>query len=347
MGSSDATRTLNWAHGSLSVQRLGAMLAPVRFDLPSGRSAEPLHIAPWAEDGTVSQDELAAMPPILRRLRGEWPCVPFGADEPESLSQDWPTSMGRASPLLSGAPPHGESSNFEWNWESGARDHLCLSLDYPEQHPVARVERDIIPDPQATAVELVLRITPRRNCYLPLGLHPTFALPAKARAARIHPPASKQIRSYPGSLDPGAEIFAPDAVFNELTNAPDHKGGLMDASRVPFDAAGEDLLQLVGVEQGQISLDNHTEKYRVTLRWNAEHFPSLLIWFSNRGRQQMPWLGRHTALGLEPICSAFDLGAAIANSANPIAASGVPTSIPLRAGEVFETRYQIAADDLS
>lgn len=347
MESSDATRTLDWAHGSLTVQRLGAMLAPVRFDLPSGQSVEPLHIAPWAEDGTVNQDELATLPPILQRLRGEWPCVPFGADEPESLSRDWHASMGRVSPLPSDAPPHGESSNFEWNWEASACDRFCLSLDYPEEHPVARVEREIIPDPRAAAVDLVLRITPRRNCNLPIGLHPTFALPAETGAGRINPPAAKHIRSYPGSLEPGADIFAPDMAFNELTKAPNHSGGTMDASCVPFDAAGEDLLQLVGVEQGQVSLDNHTEKYRVILRWNVEHFPSLLVWFSNRGRQHVPWLGRHTALGLEPVCSAFDLGAAIANSANPITVQGVPTSFPFRAREVFETRYKIAIDDLN
>lgn len=343
----DEVRTLRWAHGSLTVQRLGAMLAPVRFDLPSGRMVEPLHIAPWADDGTISDVELAALPPILHRLRGDWPCVPFGADEPERLSPEWAASMGRRFPLPANPPPHGESSNCKWNWEPKGDGRLCLSLDYPDDHPIARVERDVIPDPDAAAVNLVLRIMPRANCQLPLGLHPTFALPPLAGSASIMPPHAKQIRSYPGSLEPGGDIFAPNAVFTNLTEAPDHKGQAMDASSIPFEQPGEDLLQLVGVDDGRVSLDNHAGGYRATLSWNAEHFPSLLIWYSNRGRQQSPWLGRHSALGLEPVCSAFDLGAAIAIGDNPIAQQGVPTSIPLRAGEVFQTHYRIAADDLA
>lgn len=343
----DESRSLRWAHGSLTVQRLGAMLAPVLFDLPSGRTAEPLYIAPWADDGTANDDELAALPPILRRLRGEWPCVPFGADEPDSLADGWESSMGRRLPLPANPPPHGESSNAEWNWEVAGRDRLCLSLDYSDEHPIARVERDVIPSADATAVDIVLRIMPRVDCQLPLGLHPTFALPSMAGAASIIPPHSKQIRSYPGSLEPGADIFVPDAAFSRLADAPDQRGGAMDASRVPFDTPGEDLLQLVGVEEGQVSLDNHDGGYRVTLSWNAEHFPSLLIWYSNRGRQDAPWLGRNTALGLEPVCSAFDLGAAIATSDNPIARLGVPTSYPLQAGKVFQTNYSIAAGDLA
>jgi len=342
----DETRTLRWAHGSLRVQRLGAMLGPVRFDLPSGRMVEPLHIAPWAEDGTISDVELSSLPPILHRLRGEWPCVPFGADEPENLALEWSDSMGRRLPLPGNPPPHGESSNCEWNWEAEGGDRLCLSLDYPNDHPIARVERDVIPDPDATAVNLVLRITPRANCQLPLGLHPTFALPPLAGSASIMPPHAKQIRSYPGSLEPEGDIFAPNAVFTNITDAPDHTGQAMDASSVPFEQPGEDLLQLVGVDEGRVSLKNHAGGYRATLSWNAEHFPSLLIWYSNCGRQQAPWLGRHTALGLEPVCSAFDLGAAIATCDNPIAKQGVLTSFSLRADEVFETHYRIAADDL-
>jgi hypothetical protein len=67
------------------------MLAPVRFDLPDGRSVQPMHIPPWANENR-SPD----LPPILRGLRGEWPCVPFGAgtasaDNPIAL-QGTPTS---------------------------------------------------------------------------------------------------------------------------------------------------------------------------------------------------------------------------------------------------------------
>jgi len=337
MESSESFRSLNWAYGSLTVQRLGAMLAPVRFDLPDGRSVYPMHIPPWADESLS-----ANLPPILRGLRGEWPCVPFGADEPQTLSAEWHSSMGQPSPLPPNTPTHGESSNCLWDWLNADDRRLALHLSYPDDHSIAWVEREIIPDLNAPAIDCVLRVMPRTDCRLPIGLHPTFAVPRMTGSARVTAPSANHIRSYPGSLEPGADIFQADAVFDHLTNAPDHSGGQIDASRLPFEAPGEDLLQLVGVEEGFAALDNHEAGYRATLTWNAEQFPSLLIWYSNRGRQHPPWNGRHTALGLEPICSTFDLGAGIASADNPIARQGTPTSHSFLAGKVFETLYRIA-----
>ena len=344
MGSSDTTqtadgRTLHWAHGSLTVQQLGAMLAPVRFDLPDGRSVQPMHIPPWADEKLP-----LGLPPILQGLRGEWPCVPFGADEPERLSADWHSSMGQPSLLSSNAPPHGESSNCLWDWKHAGGDRLTLHLDYPANHPIAWVEREIIPDPNAPAIDCILRTMPRTDCCLPIGLHPTFALPADGGSARIITPSAKHVRSYPGSLEPGADIFEADSVFNDLVEAPANKGGTIDASRVPFGSPGEDLLQLIDIAEGFAALDNQGGGYRVTLTWNAEHFPSLLIWYSNRGRQHEPWNGRHTALGLEPICSAFDLGAGIASVSNPIASQGTRTCFSFRGGKLFQSRYRISGE---
>ena len=57
-----------------------------------------------------------------------------------------------------------------------------------------------------------------------------------------------------------------------------------------------------------VALANEADGYRVRLTWQKEHFPSLLLWISNRGRKMPPWNGRHLALGMEPICSPFGLG---------------------------------------
>jgi hypothetical protein len=73
-----------WAHGVAAVQGLGGMLGPVTFLLPDGRQVSPLHVAPWFDEpGRRDQ------PPILQELRGEWPCVPFGADGPRVLPEGW------------------------------------------------------------------------------------------------------------------------------------------------------------------------------------------------------------------------------------------------------------------
>lgn len=340
----DESRALDWAHGSLCVQRLGAMLGPVQFNLPNGQAVEPLHVAPWADDQSVSEHKLSTFPGILRRLRGEWPCVPFGADEPDDLMPDWQAHAGQFSPLSAEAPPHGESSNEIWSWMETTDDQLSLSLTYPADHPISWVEREIIPDPEMSAVDMVLRIMPGRDCALPIGLHPTFTLPSMPGMVRIITPTANHIRSYPGSLESGAEIFAPDQVFSSLADAPTNVGGILDASSVPFETAGEDVVQIVGVKSGRAALENREAGYRVKLDWNAEHFPSLLLWFSNRGRQHTPWLSRHVALGMEPICSAFDLGAGMSCGDNPISASGTPTCYRFSKGHVFETRYRLSVE---
>ena len=90
---SDDYRGLGWEHGALAVQRLGAMLAPLTFVLADGRQVTPLQVAPWA--GEPGAEDL---PGILRRLRGEWPCVPFGYSVPgEGWPADWAALIaGRA-----------------------------------------------------------------------------------------------------------------------------------------------------------------------------------------------------------------------------------------------------------
>ena len=338
MNTCDAYRGLGWAHGALTVQRHGAMLAPLTFLLADGRQVSPMHVAPWAgEAGTE------ALPGILQRLRGEWPCVPFGYSVPGDASPpDWAKLLG---PAAADEEVHGHSSNHAWEWETGDGASLRLSIAYPADSPVERLVRTITPDPQAPTVDMTLTVVVRADCRLPLGLHPTFRLPTASGAARIEPARFDHGRTYPGSVEPGREIFAVDGRFTNLATVPGRGGGVRDASRVPLAVDTEELLQLNLID-GAVALANEAEGYRVRLSWQKEHFPSLLLWYSNRGRTAAPWSGRHVALGMEPICSPFGLGPATALADNPIAKSGTPTAREFKAGEAFVTRYRIEAEAL-
>jgi hypothetical protein len=334
---SDAYRGLGWAHGALTVQRLGAMLAPVTFVLPNGRQVNPMHVAPWAEEpGT---DDL---PGILQRLRGEWPCVPFGYSVPgDGFTPQWARLMRAAAP---NEEIHGHSSNALWNWENADGKSLKMSIDYPSDSPVDSLERTITPDPANPAVDIELKVRVRAHCRLPIGLHATFRLPAVLGGAHIEPAKSSEGRTYPGTLEPDAPLFAIDKGFTSLSAVPARDGTMVDASRVPLTMDTEELLQLNNL--GSITLANEIDGYRVRLIWQQEHFPSLLLWMSNRGRRMPPWSGRHVALGLEPICSPFGLGQATALADNPLARSGTPTAHSFSAGEDFVTRYRLEAEAL-
>ena len=337
-GGGDAYRGLGWAHGALTVQRLGAMLAPVTFVLADGRQVSPFHIAPWADE-----PDSEALPGILRKLRGEWPCVPFGYSVPaDGWPEEWSRVMGEPEP---GEEAHGHSSNHDWTWIEGDVRSLSLALDYPTSSPVARVERTVTPDPAAPAVDIEFTIIVRRACQLPIGLHPVFRLPAQAGAAELELGAFDHGRTYPSDIEPGAPLFARDATFANLSAVPARAGGTVDASRLPLAADTEELLQVQGLD-GTVALANHEEGYRVRLSWQKEHFPSLLLWYSNRGRKASPWNGRHVSIGIEPICSPFGLGPATALADNPVARSGTRTALEFKPDQPFTTRYRIEAAPL-
>ena len=62
------------------------MLAPITFVLADGRQVNPMQVAPWAQ-------EPEKVDGVLKRLRGDWPCIPFGMS-PES-SEGWPEDWAK------------------------------------------------------------------------------------------------------------------------------------------------------------------------------------------------------------------------------------------------------------
>lgn len=323
-------RAIAWAHGMASVQALGGMLGPVTFLLPDGRQVSPLHVAPWFDDPTRKDQ-----PPILQELRGEWPCVPFGTDAPRALPEGWSAS---GETFEGAGTPHGHSSNAEWVFTETAPDRIALTCDYPETHPIRRLTRTIAADPQAPALDITLTVETRRPCRLPIGLHPTLRLPLDARA-RLEPPGFHHGRTFPLDVEPGQGLLQPGATFTALAAIPKRDGTTISLTHLPLAENTEELVQLCGVTGG-FRL-HHPEGWHVTLDWDTQHFPSLLLWISNRGRAYAPWNSRHVALGVEPVNAAFDLGPAVSTAPNPISAAGIATAQSFHPDQPFTTRYRI------
>ena len=327
-------RSLVWQHGVVSIEGLGGMLGPTLFVLPDGRQVAPFQIAPWADEPGGEE-----LPGILKRLRGEWPCVPFGADADRPPADGWPGSRAATTVDLF---PHGFSSNNVWRFEAEADGSIVLSIDYPEGHPIRGLRRTVTPDPGGAALDFTLEIDVRADCALPLGLHPSFRLPAKVGAMRIEVGSNVTGMTFPVPVD-ASSIFSQGALLEPWHDVPLVGGGQLDVRQVPLAQATEELVQLLDMP-GHAALWNSAEGYRVRLSWNKEHYPSALLWFSNRGRTMAPWNGRHLALGLEPICAAFDLGQQVSSAENPISRRGIATARAFRAGEHFVTSYRIEVE---
>ena len=327
-------QSLAWAHGVVTLEALGGMIGATAFVLPSGRQVSPLHIAPW-----WGEDPGPEVPAILRGLRGEWPCVPFGADAPRDLGPDWPD--GGVS--FAGAEvPHGHGSHANWAFVPAGADCIEMACLYPDNHPIRELRRSVRPDPACAALDITLTVSARRACRLPIGLH-TLRLP-EAGTVDLVPPDFREGRVFPVPFEP-TSLLKPGAVFRSLGSVPTLTGGSLSLTRLPFAGRNEELVQLCSVS-GDFVLRYSGEGFQVRLSWDSEHFPSVLLWLSNRGRTEAPWNSRHLALGIEPVCSAFDLGPALSGGANPIATSGTATARDFAPESDFTTRYRIAVEPL-
>lgn len=323
---------MSWGGGELEVQSLGGMLGRVRFRLPSGRFVSPLHEPPWS-----AEPEAAALPPLLRDFRGEWPCVPFGAARPVGkLSAEWRDVHWSESE----GPAHGHASNAHWELVEQSASGITLQVTYPEQHPVRRLRRGIRPRPSEPGLDLELEIEARVNVRLPIGLHPVFRLSGRTRGTHLKPGAFQFGLTFPGDFEPGADLLAPGATFSSLQAVPTVCDSAIDLLRLPLERKWENLVQLCGMD-GCFELYHQAEDYHVRLEWEAGQFPSCMLWFSNRGRADFPWNGRHVALGVEPINSAFDLGTTVSNASNPIRQRGISTSLELAADQIWSTTYAL------
>lgn len=285
--------TVAWAHGEFTLQALGGMLAPVRFDLGAGHSLSPMQIAPWGEENDP------ALPGILRRLRGEWPCVPFGRTSvPEGVP------AGYAVRAADDCWDHGFASHHEWKLVERGAAHLHVAIDYPADSPVRRLERIVTADPRRPTLSVELRIHARAPARIPVALHPTFAVPPSGLV--LQPPRNTGLFSYPLPAESGVSRLRPEA-RSDAINALATADGTLDASRLPLTGATEELLQIKDCA-GAFVLRYPGQRAELALQWDTALLPDVMLWISNGGRAYAPWSGRHFALGVEPVNGFFDLG---------------------------------------
>lgn len=284
---------LNWRYGEAELRALGGLLGPVNFRLEDGRQIQPMYIAPWADEPNI-----ADLPPLLRDLRGELPCAPFGRT-------DLPAGMGDWTPCDPGDDwEHGYSANQPWSLLSTDAHHIRIGIDYPGDSAILRLERQITADPDAPALDISLTIWARSDVTLPVALHPTFRVPPEGVA--VKPGRFSKAVAYPVPAEPGVSRLASNGITADLAAFP-ALSGTLDLTHLPLPVKTEELLQLIDCAP-PFSLYYDKEGVEISLSWDQQQLPDVMLWVSNGGRAGFPWNGRNYALGVEPVNGVFDLG---------------------------------------
>ncbi|MBA0217247.1 hypothetical protein H4F33_00850 [Pectobacterium brasiliense] len=299
----------------------GGILTSLRYKTSVLPPREVLYRAPWLDDVAAC----ANLPPLMQRLAGEWVAVPFGHS-----SQDGEGFFHHAS--------HGLPVNGEWQVTSQKENVIQLQFLFAEDFPLTRLTREVtLQDDGRACFRLIVEA--RRECRFPIGLHPIFPIGNDAGDVILTAENMQSGLVYPEAPEPGISQLRPLARFNSLATVPTVSGNVMNLQRLPLAEATEEIVQLLSPVSA-ISLHYPAQQHRVTLRWDTQSLPHCLLWFSNGGRAYAPWNGRNRCLGVEPICSAWDLGPKSLKE-NPIAAQGYATNQQITPENPLKIDYQL------
>lgn len=312
----------SWAFASDRVEafvtRDGGHLAPLRFKTSRG-VVEPMAVAPWHGERLPAGIDL-----VLRPLRGDFFCAPFGGN-----AKPW---RGRK------LPAHGESASLRWTSPEIRSNDQGVEFR-------ATMEGRLLPGTLTKSISLKAGET---NVYcrhtlagfsgpLCLGHHAMLAFPPERGPGLVSLGPWREGRVCPEPMeDPkngGYFSLRTGAPFQTLERVPLADGGHADLSVYPSREGFEDLV-MVSARAGH------------PLGWTAVSFPkagwlwfalkdptvlaSTILWHSNGGRHYPPWDGRHRrVLGLEEVTSYFHYGQAPSAAPNPLSRKGVPTVLRL------------------
>jgi hypothetical protein len=315
------------SHVHANLTRLGGHLGPVSFRLPH-RLVSPFSVAPWAEE------KLAAdTPALLRALRGDFFCAPFGGNGTSWRGENH--------------PPHGEPANSTWHLSAFERsvDRLTLHATLRTRVRKGSVDKFITMIEGHAAVYQRHVIAGRGP--MSIGHHAMLKFPEGPGSGIISTSRFTVAQVLPDWFERpenrGYQSLKPGSVFRSLDRVPLLNGDLTDISQFPARRGFDDLVMLTADE-------------RLPFAWTAVTFPRdrhvyfalrdpgtlrhTLLWISNGGRHYAPWNGRHTAvMGIEDTTSYFHYGLEESAKPNPLNRQGIPTAITLSPAKPVVVNY--------
>jgi len=310
---------------SLAVTEIGGHLSDVVFTLEDGRSINPMHVAPWADE-ELPQDT----PAIIRMLRGDFFCAPFGSSD---LLPDMPFV-------------HGLPANGTWQVTTSRPASVDATLGGTVMG--ATVAKHVELRPCETMIYQRHTMSGGSG-RLPIGHHAMLRANHELQLG-FSPWTLALTTPEPDETPPhGRSLLRNNRAIADLQRAERMDGGTVDLTRFPTPEGYESILMLLADRSPSFAWTAATcadEGWVWFALKDPRVLPQTLIWLSNGGRDYAPWNGRHRrAIGLEEICGYFHLGHAASTTDNPVAASGSPTAVALSPDNplVVSTLFGIAA----
>jgi hypothetical protein len=307
---------LNCSNIEAFITRAGGQVGPAIFKF-GGRRISPFSVAPWAQEKLP-----ASTPEIIRALRGDFFCMPFGANAAPF--------RGEKHPL------HGQTANDHWKFESmtGSRGETTLHLSMRTTIRPGRVDKTITLLEGHPAI-YCRHIISEMSGPMDFGHHAMLKFPGEPGSGILSTSRLLGGQVFPGQFeDPqlgGYSSLKPGATFSDLAKVPRRDGGMADLTRYPARLGFEDLVMVMSDRKQSLAwsaVSFPKERYV----WFALKDPKVLcetiLWHSNRGRHYAPWSGRHVGvLGIEDVTAYFHYGLAESCKPNPISVKGHPTCV--------------------
>jgi hypothetical protein len=273
-------------------------------------------------------------PPILQVLRGDFFCLPFGANA---------TAFRGERHLL-----HGETANARWRFggiETG-RDRVTLRLTLRTRVRPGRVEKrvSLVHGHNVVYCQHVVSGMRGPMCY---GHHAMLRFPDRPGSGVLSCSGFKHGLTPPEPIERpearGYSLLQPGSQFKDLRRVPTVTGERADLSRFPARRGFEDVALLVTRPRrpfAWVAMTFPTERYVWFALKDADVLRATLLWFSNGGRHYPPWNGRHVnLLGIEDITGYFHYGLAESARANPLTRRGEITCRQLAPDQPLVVNY--------
>ncbi len=317
----------------MAITQLGGHLAPVTFFPSSRKPIQPYWIAPW--DG--SKQKLPPAAGVLKPLRGDFFCLPFGANaKPVNGEQH---------------PVHGEPAVRKWTFRKLEKTDkittLTLSMN-PRIRKGRVVKKKFLVDGHSAVYST--HTLSGFTGQMPIGHHHTLMLPEEPETVLVSssPILFGMTNPVPAGNPADGEYpsLAGGEKFKSITAVPSmfKKPAIVDCSKFPTRKGLGDILQIF-----QKNMDDSKTPAWVTATYTTEGFlwyslkevsvmPGTIFWIYNHSRWPEPWAGQSACLGLENTCSFFADGLAESTRPNALRRAGIATATKLSATKPTDVR---------